>query len=1657
MQSFLRYSIGILTYVALGICLIAPEQVRAQIAGPSVNMVSGTQWPGGDPFLQRQNTPSLAVSTRNKLHLMAGDNDYRTVDLPGLPNGGLTGDAWLGVFKSLDGGKTWYSDLLPGYPQDGSPVGLASPLHVIDPNTGTARYQAGSDPVMRAGTNGMFYYAGLVFSRTPVAGGNFGASAISVSRYIDTNAPVGDPFQFAGTSIVAQGASPQTFTDKPWIAVDVPRAGAVPCNVMGQTFPGGNVYVTYTAFQGDQLHGAITFQRSTDCGVTWGVPIQLTDSSFTRQGTAIAIDPNSGAVYVAWRQFSVFGAIDAIYVVKSADGGQTFTPPLQVAAIVPFDQGSTLYTFRTNSYPSITIDGSGEVYIAWSQRGVGPGGDARIVVSTSPDGQAWSAPIPADNQPNRGHQFMPAITFVAGQLMLVYYDLRDDNTFTLYAPLGGDVFSENQTALVDPTALVFSQFVDDTPTVSPAPPRQLRHMMDVRVAQGIPGSTPVFNSTPVSSYSFGSLPPAYPTIEQLQVDPPNFPMFNAGTQAYIGDYLDISAQMFILNSSGNWVYNTAAANDTLFHAVWSDDRDVRPPGDGNWANYTPVGTQGLPSIFDPTQATPQACVVNQEGMRNQNIYTAGVTQGVVVASPNNTKSLLAPQLKAFVITLENTSAATQTFRLTVLNQPVGGRAVFSETTSGPLPLTRVDLSVPAYSTVARSIFVSSTLPNAQVRVQAQQITAPGGSVLAGGLQSLIVLNADPTDPNLIPNPNRPNSEIYTPTIANPNIANPNIANPNIANPNIANPNIANPNIANPNIANPNIANPNIANPNIANPNIANPNIANPNIANPNIANPNIANPNIAAGDLANGTVSDASWTVMNTGNSAMAYTIKTLLNGQVPAGFITQLMVYQFYSTPVSNNCTLGVDVHTKLLANVINPVFEQAANNDASDPAITNGASNVPTVSLSPGETANITLRIVNPDKTTNTNFNPLSTFIVTATSHGVNTADIQQANFQPPVAASQIIILTQTLPNASVGSPYSTTLRSAGGTGAITWSSPNLPANGLSLNPSTGVISGTPTGAAAAPITVTATDSEAMPESATRSYTLTITAPAPPTIASSSLPVGYPGLAYNYTLVATGGATGKTWSVTVGSLPAGLMLNPSTGLISGTPTTLGTVALTITVTDALNQSASRAFNLQIAPVTLTFSQQPGTVFQNQADTTVVKATSSSGVALSGVAVTIALLNGGPAALGGITTVSTNPSGLASFSFNVNLSGNYQLTASAAGATAVNSAAFQITGLAITFLAQPVDTLYASVISPAVQVLVQATGGAAVPGMSVSLSIGNNPSGGTLSGTTTAMTNSSGIAAFANLSIDRPGSGYKLAAVAGGTPGPVSNPFNIAQVIESVGDAAPGNPDLSSGTITISGGNAIISLRFFPGTFNPATTIAQVQLDTDQNPGTGYPGSDTTQVDDAGVIGPEFFVTLGGGGTTALIQDSSFNNVGTVGPVTYSANGLDVTIPLATLSSNGRMNFKVVAYTMPPGGPATAIQDYLPVIASANPDGSVTPPPGVVTTPGVPGIALTSLGTQVTNPGNLTLTINLTQPAPAGGLTTTISTSNASLLTPSCAGNPNVCTSNPGSPGVITLVVPAGSSTATFLVQANSGGSSATITVAAPGYDSANDTLSVM
>ena len=87
-------------------------------------------------------------------------------------------------------------------------------------------------------------------------------------------------------------------------------------------------------------------------------------------------------------------------------------------------------------------------------------------------------------------------------------------------------------------------------------------------------------------------------------------------------------------------------------------------------------------------------------------------------------------------------------------------------------------------------------------------------------------------------------------------------------------------------------------------------------------------------------------------------------------------------------------------------------------------------------------------------------------------------------------------------------------------------------------------------------------------------------PTITTTSLPNGTVGQAYSAQLNATGGTSPYSWSVSSGSLPAGLSLSLA-GLISGIPTTAGSSTFTAMVSDASSQSATGNFTLTVASPT--------------------------------------------------------------------------------------------------------------------------------------------------------------------------------------------------------------------------------------------------------------------------------------------------------------------------------------------------------------------------------------------------------------------------------------------------------------------------------------------
>ena len=176
--------------------------------------------------------------------------------------------------------------------------------------------------------------------------------------------------------------------------------------------------------------------------------------------------------------------------------------------------------------------------------------------------------------------------------------------------------------------------------------------------------------------------------------------------------------------------------------------------------------------------------------------------------------------------------------------------------------------------------------------------------------------------------------------------------------------------------------------------------------------------------------------------------------------------------------------------------------------------------------------------------------------------------------------LIVTTTLPNGVKGTAYTATLQSKDnrpGTWSITVGT--LPA-GLTLAPATGVISGTPTTVGKADFTVRFQDTNS--NASTRALSITVTN-TPPVITTTTLPMGKVDTAYTATLTTADNRAG-TWSITTGTLPAGLTLAPTTGVISGTPTTRGTSAFTVKFKDADGLEVTKALSIQIQSCFLIF-----------------------------------------------------------------------------------------------------------------------------------------------------------------------------------------------------------------------------------------------------------------------------------------------------------------------------------------------------------------------------------------------------------------------------------------------------------------------------------------
>ena len=206
------------------------------------------------------------------------------------------------------------------------------------------------------------------------------------------------------------------FEDKPYLVAD---------NNPYSPFA-GNLYVGWTEFSLSK--SIIFFSRSTDGGITWTAPYEIsTHEGFPRDDNGAvegfnAVAGPDGTLYTVWDDGG------SIVMAMSRDGGLTFSSSQPIIE-TPASYFKVEDVERSDGFPQIGIDPRTErLYITWTDY---RNGDVDVFCSTSRDrGRTWSTPVRVNNDPvhDGADQFFQwlAVDSVSGAAYMVFYDRRED-------------------------------------------------------------------------------------------------------------------------------------------------------------------------------------------------------------------------------------------------------------------------------------------------------------------------------------------------------------------------------------------------------------------------------------------------------------------------------------------------------------------------------------------------------------------------------------------------------------------------------------------------------------------------------------------------------------------------------------------------------------------------------------------------------------------------------------------------------------------------------------------------------------------------------------------------------------------------------------------------------------------------------------------------------------------------------------------------------------------------------------------------------------------------------------------------------------------------------------------------------------------------------
>jgi hypothetical protein len=904
----------------------------------------------GNPRQKQRNEASCDVSPDNALVILCANNDYRGIE--------LFGDSWIGLTQSRDGGLTWRSRLLDGFPSAPAGVGAADPVVRTVPGLGLIGY--------------------ITLSRSD------GRGTLALALLAARNKENGEPYQFLQGRVIGSG-TPGRFNDKPSMTVVLNEAGGT-IDVGGRQIPRGTIHYAYALFPGNENNSAsqIYHLMSNDYGLTWTSPRKLSESLGTSQGVDLAV---AGTIVVAtWRQVADTNQQDGIVSARSTDGGQTWSKPAILWAGPGrfFDQDTSAVQFRTLSMPTVVHDGTA-FHAFWSARGFAAHpDDARIVVSSSRDGRSWSAPSVVENFAGRGHQIVPQAAVAGGRIQVNWIDTRNNEPGTfdrVIADFRADA-SGNRVPLDAPAG------PSDPPTVIY---RQMADIFSAQSAAAPPNGQPALSFTPpaqVSRYRFGLV---NGTRRQLEYSFINARMFKNGGVPFHGDYHAVSSQRYLPSETtpGAYVRNTAVStNHAVFYSAFTDNRDVQGyvwPGPAA-TSFTPAttlqGESGTEPVVEcsPSDTTPDTTVwspTDSTRSRYQNIYAAATLPGLIVASPSASKPTGALE-RAFVIFAHNLTLQDRTYRFIVANQPADaapagtGRASFRPDDSqvpdtscvDGAACTSLDVPISRASSVTRTVYVRSGLPRPRlvVRVQEQGGAGQTGSVILNpnpGVAEVETPDGDLPDilsyelyqPDILPR----QTTIYSSGLVNPDVTPVS----GIENPRIEYPRIEYPRIEYVAIPSPRIEYPRIEYDPLGNPRIEYPRIEYPRIEYKSVVNPRIEYSAIASEDPV--AVTEVTWPVTTDGaNTTTAMTAKLFVNGTLTGVTSAQLLVSIPHFTTVTRTCG-GEPVTIVENQVVVNSVVDPASlARTSGGPDTVNPPAAQPSFFVQPNQVAYVTLRLV-------------------------------------------------------------------------------------------------------------------------------------------------------------------------------------------------------------------------------------------------------------------------------------------------------------------------------------------------------------------------------------------------------------------------------------------------------------------------------------------------------------------------------------------------------------------------------------------------------------------------------------------------------------------------------------------------------------------------